>query len=130
MLRADVVPRMWTPFLIGETPLSADDRRSSGLLITTRLGLYRKQHQPDAGCDFGNGHWHPAVLERRRMFGKDQTAKTGDRHDDRGKHAERRQDPGDIPRFEKQVKEEDGADTEEYRADVVRGETRIARQTH
>jgi hypothetical protein len=35
----------------------------------------------------------------------------------------------DISRFEEQVTEEDRADTEEYRADVVRDETRMARQT-
>jgi len=29
------------------------------------------------------------------------------------------QEPGDIPRFEEQVKEQDRADTEEYRADIV-----------
>jgi hypothetical protein len=40
------------------------------------------------------------------------------------------QDPGDVSRLEKQVREEDRADAEEYRADVVRGETRIARQVH
>src|SRR5437867_1205378 len=85
--------------------LTADDRRSSGLLITTGLGLYRKQHQPEAGYDFGDGHRRPAVLERRCVFGKDQTAKTHDRYDDRRKYAERRQDPGNISRSEKQIEE-------------------------
>src|SRR5467141_3831245 len=72
----------------GETLLSADNRRLGGLLIATGLGLYRKQHQPEAGCDFGDGHRRPTVLKRRRMLGKDQTAKTHDRHDDRGKYPE------------------------------------------
>ena len=100
--------------------LSADNRRSDGLLITTGWDLCPK-HQPETGCDFGDGHRRPTVLERRCVLRKDQTGKTDDCHHDRGKHAERRQDLGDISRFEKQVKKEDGADTEKYRADVVRG---------
>lgn len=67
---------------------TADGGRSSGLLITTGLGLYRKRHQPDAGCDFGDGHRRPTILERCCVFGKDQNAKQHDRHDDRGRHAQ------------------------------------------
>src|SRR6266851_6294487 len=97
------------------------------LVLSTLPDVYAFKHQPEAGCDFGDGHRRPAVLERRCVFGKDQTGKTHDRHHDRGKYAERRQDPGDISRLEKQIREEDRADTEEYRADVVRGETCMAR---
>lgn len=76
--------------------LAADDARLGGSAIVADLDLHGKQHQPEAGGDFGEGHRGPAVLQRRCVFGKQETAETHNRNNGRGKYAEYGQRPGEV----------------------------------
>src|SRR5215467_10435860 len=90
-------------------------------LIATALGLYSKQHQVESSCHFGDGHQRKAdVLECRVLFRKDQIRKIEAYPVHRGKEAQRRQNSGDVPRLEKQIKEKAGAYAEKNTADVLR----------
>ena len=82
------------------------------VLISNWFRLKRGEHQPEAGNDFGDGHWRPTVLQHRGALRKNQAAETDGSHRDRRKDTEPRERPGNISRLEKQVEEEQRADTE------------------